>query len=346
VPTDEDLMRSVSQGLYGSALPGWTQLLPDADIRDVVAYIKTLTPRFQNEPPAAVTLGPQVTSSPESITRGKEVYTRLQCRSCHGTDGRGTGAVTTEFEDDWKQPLRAADLTQPWTFHGGSTSRDVFMRFRTGMSGTPMPSFAGSANDAEMWDLANYVVSLARKPIWSMTAQEITDQYAHEADEAKRDPVKRGRYLVDTHLCAICHSPMDEDGRIMDGMQLAGGQLMRIVPFGDYPTGNLTSDKDTGLGNWTDDQIKQAITRGMLKDGTRLPPYPMDWPAFSAMTPDDLNAMVAYLRTVPPVSNRVPRPSRPMLPVYLWGKFKMLILEKDPPIIIYPGNVGTKAGMP
>jgi cbb3-type cytochrome c oxidase subunit III len=346
VPTDEDLIRSVSQGLYGSAMPAWTQLLPDADIRDVVAYIKTLTPRFQNEPPAAVTLGPQVTSSPESITRGKEVYTRLQCRSCHGTDGRGTGAVTTEFEDDWKQPLRAADLTQPWTFHGGSTSRDVFMRFRTGMSGTPMPSFAGSANDAEMWDLANYVVSLARKPIWSMTAQEITDQYAHEADEAKRDPVKRGRYLVDTHLCAICHSPMDEDGRIMDGMQLAGGQLMRIVPFGDYPTGNLTSDKDTGLGNWTDDQIKQAITRGMLKDGTRLPPYPMDWPAFSAMTPDDLNAMVAYLRTVPPVSNRVPRPSRPMLPVYLWGKFKMLILQKDPPIIIYPGNVGTKAGMP
>jgi hypothetical protein len=70
----------------------------------------------------------------------------------------------------------------------------------------------------------------------------------------------------------------------------------------------------------------------------------MDWSAFSALTPDDLNAIVAYLRTVPAVSNRVPRPTRPFLPVYLWGKFKMLILAQDPPILIFPGNVGAAGG--
>ena len=66
----------------------------------------------------------------------------------------------------------------------------------------------------------------------------------------------------------------------MPGMRLAGGLLIRIEPFGDYPTGNLTSDKETGLGNWTDDEIKRVLTRGILRDGTRLLPYPMDWPSY------------------------------------------------------------------
>ena len=90
-------------------------------------------------------------------------------------------------------------------------------------------------------------------------------------------------------------------------MKLAGGLRMRIEPFGDYPTGNLTSDKETGLGNWTDEEIKRVITRGMLRDGTRLLPFPMDWPSFSTMNADDLNAIVAYLRTVPPVRTRCRR---------------------------------------
>ena len=69
----------------------------------------------------------------------------------------------------------------------------------------------------------------------------------------------------------------------------------------------------------------------------------MDWPSFSTMKPEDLNAMVAYLRTIPPVSNKVPPPTRTFLPLYLWGKFKMLILGGDPPMIFYPGNVGSAA---
>jgi mono/diheme cytochrome c family protein len=110
--------------------------------------------------------------------RGAAVYEKLQCGKCHGTDGGGTGAVATEFEDDWKQPMRAADLTEPWTFRGGALTRDIYLRFRTGMSGTPMPSFKDAATDAEMWDLASYVVSMARKPVWEMSAAEVTAFYA------------------------------------------------------------------------------------------------------------------------------------------------------------------------
>jgi cytochrome c oxidase cbb3-type subunit 2 len=344
LPTDDDLLRSVRQGLYGSAMPAWDKILSDAEIQDVVAYVKGFSPRFTTEATSPVALGAQVPSSPDSIARGQETYARLKCSSCHGVDGRGTGAIAVNFEDDWKRPLNAANLSEPWVFHGGSTSRDIYLRFRTGMSGTPMPSFKDAATDAEMWDLANYVVSLARKPVWSMTADEITAQYQKEAAEAKADPVKRGRYLVDTHLCALCHSPIDENGRILDGLKFAGGQLIRIVPFGDYPTGNLTSDKETGLGTWTDDELKRVITTGVRRNGARLPPFPMDWPAFSSMTPEDLNAMVAYIRTIPPISNKIPETTRPFLPVYLWGKFKMLILQQDPPTMIYPGNVGTPGG--
>ena len=191
MPTDDDLIRTVRQGLTAPRCQGGTASSADGDIADVVAYIKSLSPQFAT-PPRPVTVGAGVPSSPESIARGQQVYDKLQCGKCHGSDGRGTGAVATTFEDDWKQPLRAADLTEPWTFHGGATSRDVYLRFRTGMAGTPMPSFADAASDGEMWDLANYVVSLARKPVWSMNADEIEAFYARQEAEAKANPVKRG----------------------------------------------------------------------------------------------------------------------------------------------------------
>ena len=72
---------------------------------------------------------------------------------------------------------------------------------------------------------------------------------------------------------------------MLPGMRLAGGMLMRINPFGDFPTGNLTSDKATGLGNWTNDEIKRVITKGILRDGSRLLPFPMDYGSFSTLTP-------------------------------------------------------------
>lgn len=343
VPTDDDLIQAVRQGLYGTAMPGWDRILPDDDIRAVVGHIKSLSPAFADPPrPAATGVG--VPSSPESVGRGKSVYDKLQCAKCHGSDGRGAGAVTTEFKDDYGQPLRSTDLTEPWTFHGGATARDVFLRFRTGMTGTPMPSFADAASDSEMWDLANYVVSLGRKPVWSMTADEVKAFYAQQDAAAKANPVARGKYLVQTLGCELCHTPFDEKKRPLPGMSLAGGLLIRVEPFGDYPTGNLTSDKETGLGNWSADEIKRAITKGILRDGTRLLPYPMDYASLSTLKPDDLDAMVTYLRTVPPVSNKVPPPRRKALPTYLWGKFKMLILGDDPPMVFFPGNAGTAGG--
>lgn len=344
LPSDADLIRSIRVGLPGSSMPGWEGILSPSDIQAVASYIKTLSPRFGSEAPQPIAVTARGASSPPSAARGATVFEKLQCGKCHGSDGRGTGAVATSFEDDWGFPLRATDLTEPWTFHGGTTAEDVFMRFRAGMAGTPMPSFADAATDAEMWDLAAFVVSLRRKPVWEMTADEVTEHYRRVEAEELANPVKRGEFLVTTLGCAMCHSPADSERRRLPGMYLAGGVKLEAFPFGTFPTGNLTSDKETGLGNWSDDEIKRAFTKGVLRDGSRLLPFPMDWSSYATMKPSDLDAIVAYLRTVPPVRNKVEHWSRPILPVYLWGKFQVLILGVDPPFDFHAGNSGDTGG--
>lgn len=340
LPTDADLMRSVKRGLPGSAMPGWEGILPETDIVSVVQYIKSLSPRFAAEQPEPIEAAAHLDTSPGSTTRGAAVYASLQCGKCHGDDGRGTGAAATRFIDDWGVPMLAANLTEPWTFRGGPTADDVYMRFRAGISGTPMPSYKGTASEGDMWDLANYVVSMRRKPVWEMSAGEVTAFYAQQKSDELANPAKRGEYLVHLLSCALCHSPADTERRTTPGMYLAGGLRFQLSPFGMYPAGNLTSDKETGLGSWTDEEIKRVLTKGTLRDGTRLLPFPMDWPAFSTLPASDIDAIVAYLRTVPPVRNAVPRLTRTALPKYLWNKFQMLIMGVDLPSYIFAGNAG------
>jgi hypothetical protein len=67
----------------------------------------------------------------------------------------------------------------------------------------------------------------------------------------------------------------------------------------------------------------------------------MPWPAFASLKPSDLSAIVAYLRTIPPVHNKIPDPKLPGIFSHLWGKFEILILKKDIPIRVYPGNAGS-----
>jgi hypothetical protein len=71
-------------------------------------------------------------------------------------------------------------------------------------------------------------------------------------------------------------------------------------------TPNITSDPETGLGNWSDDDIRKAITEGLDPEGVHLSP-PMPFPFFANMTPEDIDAVVAYVRTIPPIVNKVER---------------------------------------
>jgi len=115
---------------------------------------------------------------------------------------------------------------------------------------------------------------------------------------AMTDAVRRGFYLVTIGHCMECHSPRVK-GR-SDFSKLGRGGEEFKGPWGISVSRNITSHKTAGIGAWSDAEIKQAITKGVRKDGTKLKP-PMGYDLYATMTDIDLSAIVAYLRTVPPL---------------------------------------------
>lgn len=117
--------------------------------------------------------------------------------------------------------------------------------------------------------------------------------------------VERGKYLVEVlGTCGNCHTPKGPRGSIPE-QHLAGGFSIE-EPFGVAVSSNITPDKETGIGTWTDEEIIRAIREGKSKDGRTLGP-PMPYYLYRHVSDNDVKAMVAYLRTVKPIENRVPR---------------------------------------
>jgi mono/diheme cytochrome c family protein len=110
------------------------------------------------------------------------------------------------------------------------------------------------------------------------------------------DRIERGRYLSVLGDCAGCHTAPA-------GRPFAGGLALQ-TPFGTIVAPNITPDRDTGIGNWTDDEFVAALHEGRGHNGTRLYPA-MPYPAYTKMTDADVLAMRAYFATVAPVHNMV-----------------------------------------
>ena len=111
------------------------------------------------------------------------------------------------------------------------------------------------------------------------------------------DKVKKGFYLATIGHCMECHTPMGARGRDFAGRLGAGG-FEFPGPWGKSVSRNVTSSRTKGLGEWTDAEIKRAITQGVSRDGSKLKP-PMGYEFYAKMTADDLDAVVAWLRTLP-----------------------------------------------
>ena len=123
---------------------------------------------------------------------------------------------------------------------------------------------------------------------------------------AQSDLVKRGDYLVNGILtCGNCHSPKGPTGDI-PGKLFSGGLSWDEPPF-KVTAPNITQDKDTGIGAWTDAQIKTLMRTGILPNGVHIAMI-MPTGFYHIMTDSDLNAVVAYLRTIKPISNKVADP--------------------------------------
>jgi cytochrome c oxidase cbb3-type subunit 2 len=163
LPTDEDLHRTISRGVFRSSMPAWF-LMPEVEKVAVIQYLKTFSDRwadeYEYEPPFTIPSPPEFIGEPESVARGQELYKLMRCASCHGDGGRGDGPSAPTLKDDEGRSIKPFDFTSG-VMKGGPGLKDIYRTFTTGLDGTPMPSYRDSLpNDEDRWHLVSFIVSL------------------------------------------------------------------------------------------------------------------------------------------------------------------------------------------
>jgi DMSO reductase family type II enzyme heme b subunit len=190
LPTDEDLYRTISRGLVGSAMEGWGDVLDPDEIWQVIAYLKTLSPAWND--PEHFALNPndpvvvrEYTETdgaspiidfdalePPPITdvliaEGCGAFRRAGCWQCHGIETRGDGMALGQHYDDWGYRAWPQNLSNPFNFKAGHSIKEIYRNFTTGLNGTVMPTLPPTTlepNDPKrgehlLWALAAYVHS-------------------------------------------------------------------------------------------------------------------------------------------------------------------------------------------
>ena len=173
-PTDVDLFRSISRGLVADHDMPSFKYLPERDRWAVIAYIKTLSPRWEEEAEwqeDPITIAEPPLPDEAMLVAGKGVYERMQCAECHGRLGKGDGPSAPGLEDDSGLPIVPRDFTDAAQFVGDSNPKGVYQTFTTGLDGTPMPSFADFLGEDQRWQLVWYVTSL--RPDWDLYAARV-----------------------------------------------------------------------------------------------------------------------------------------------------------------------------
>lgn len=152
-------------------------------------------------------------------------------------------------------------------------------------------------------------------PVHGASAAMNHRQYAalkHGAPvSSARAAQERGKYLVTFGSCTDCHTPGSFFGKPDMTKFLGGSDVGFAIPgMGVFVGPNLTPDKKTGLGSWSDEQIVAALTTGKTPTGRTLAPV-MPWHAYASLTKSDALAIVDYLKSLPPVSHQVGGPYGP-----------------------------------
>jgi mono/diheme cytochrome c family protein len=180
LPTNEDIWKVVSGGLHGTAMVPWI-ILSENDRWALVAYVESFSPRFAHEArPTAVNVTTPPPETPQLVAKGQKLFGDAGCTECHGARGLSDGPSSSGLADAAGRPIRPLDFSSG-VFRRGSSMDDIFLTVRTGLDGTPMPSYANSLAADQTWAIASYVRSLIAKPSADGSAT-----YSAMAAEARR----------------------------------------------------------------------------------------------------------------------------------------------------------------
>lgn len=268
---------------------------------------------------AGFTSAAQAQAQSPQVERGSYlVNTVMTCQNCHtpmGPNGpdfsRALSGGITFDEPPFK--VTGSNITQDKeTGIGNWTDAQIKTLLRTGKRpngvqvAEVMPTaFYGIVTESDMDAIVAYLRTV--KPVKNAVPEPVYKiPLPHHAfpgaekpytEAMLTDKVKKGFYLVTIGHCMECHTPFGARGKDFVG-DLGKGGMEFPGPWGKSVSRNITPSKTKGIGDWSDAAIKAAITNGVRKDGTKLKP-PMGYPYYAHMTADDLDAVVAYLRTVP-----------------------------------------------
>jgi mono/diheme cytochrome c family protein len=160
LPTDDDLYNAITRGFVTTNMPSWKPL-PDDLRANLIATVKSFSPRWQNEKPGTPIVIPAETPATiESILHGREIFQKVECWKCHGPAGHGDGPSASTLTDSKDNPIRPYNFSTGDRFKCGTTNQDVYRIFMTGLDGTPMPSFADVIKPDEAWDLVHFLRTL------------------------------------------------------------------------------------------------------------------------------------------------------------------------------------------
>lgn len=268
---------------------------------------------------AALAAGITAAAAETPAERGSYlVNTIMTCGNCHTPKGPTGDIADKAFSGglSWDEPpfkVTAPNITQDKeTGIGNWSNADIKKLLRTGVRpngvaiASIMPTgFYDIVTDGDLDAIVAYLRTLAPiknkvpDPVYKFAAppQVFPGGEKPYTEAMLADKVKKGFYLATIGHCMECHTPLNKG--VHDWADLGRGGFEFPGPWGVSKSRNITSSKTKGLGNWTDAEIKQAITHGVSRDGSKLKP-PMGYGYYAKMTDADVDAVVAYLRTVPP----------------------------------------------
>jgi mono/diheme cytochrome c family protein len=263
-------------------------------------------------------------SNTAKVERGKYLVDGIGgCGDCHTPRGGPLKGATLAGGSSFGGPkapfeAHASNLTpDPETGIGKWTDEQIVKAIREGVRpdgsviGPPMATeFFKHISDSDAGAIVAYLRTV--KPVKNRVKKSVYriplrpgEPAGKVADIPRSDKVKFGAYLVTIGHCMECHSPMVK-GRVDYHKQMGAGGRKFPGPWGMNIARNITQDKETGIGAYTDAQIKVAIAKGVKADGVRMRP-PMCFGCYAKMSDGDLDAMIAFLRTVKPIKNDVYR---------------------------------------